>query len=99
MEDPASGPRSKRVQHRAAFWVSHSVGLIVGTGFVVGLLFGFVLWYGDSKDGVGGLGQLIFDVVFLGLVVGTLLVLVLLVIIGAWSGRDPRRRSLRAARK
>jgi hypothetical protein len=58
-----------------------------------------VLWYRDSKNGAGGAVQFISDVVVLGLAVGALLVMVLLVIIGAWSGRDPRKRSVHGTRR
>jgi hypothetical protein len=80
-----SGPRSTRVKRPATFWVSHSVGLIVGSGFVVGLVLGLALWYRDSTSGTAGLAQLVFDVVFLGLVVGALLAMLLIVIVGAWA--------------
>ena len=57
-------------------------------------MFGLVLWHRDSKAGAGGTGQFISDVVVVGFIVGALLAMVLLVIIGAWIGRDTRKRSL-----
>ena len=41
---PALGPRSTRVRRPASFCVAHCVGLILGSGCVVGLVLAILLW-------------------------------------------------------
>ena len=64
---------------------------------MVGLFVGLVLGYRDFNNGTKGTGQLIFDVGFLGLVVGALLAMVLIFVVGAWASVAPAARSSRKA--